>query len=186
MQDAINLGDLRNPAIPETSPALIDCRDWDKPVVWSHGELDRQVNACARGLAARGLARGSRIAIVSFNRAEALIAYFAIMRAGYVAVPTNIKFPRETIAFVFDDSAIRFAFCDAAGRALLPKHVPAVDFDSSGSNSFANFLEFGPFETVRPAPGEAAMVLYTSGSTGRPKGVPLSHEGQLWAVRSRV
>jgi len=30
------------------------------------------------------------------------------------------------------------------------------------------------------------MVLYTSGSTGRPKGVPLSHDGQLWAVRSRV
>ena len=30
------------------------------------------------------------------------------------------------------------------------------------------------------------MVLYTSGSTGRPKGVPLSHDGHLWAVRSRV
>jgi len=30
------------------------------------------------------------------------------------------------------------------------------------------------------------MVLYTSGSTGRPKGVPLSHDGQLWAVRSRI
>lgn len=38
----------------------------------------------------------------------------------------------------------------------------------------------------RPAARETAMVLYTSGSTGRPKGVPLSHDGHLWAVRSRV
>src|SRR5690242_19353026 len=30
------------------------------------------------------------------------------------------------------------------------------------------------------------MVLYTSGSTGRPNGVPLSHDGQLWTVRSRI
>ena len=53
-------------------------------------------------------------------------------------------------------------------------------------DGFAGFLDPGPFETVRPQPGETAMVLYTSGSTGRPKGVPLSHDGQLWAVRSRV
>ena len=64
--------------------------------------------------------------------------------------------------------------------------MPRVDFDVLGSDGFASFLDPGPFETVRPRPGETAMVLYTSGSTGRPKGVPLSHDGQLWAVRSRV
>ena len=110
-----------------------------------------------------------------------LIAYFAIMRAGLVAVPANIKFPRETIAFIIQDAQIKFAFCDATGRALLPADIPLVDFDA-----IASFLDFGPFETIRPKPRETAMVLYTSGSTGRPKGVPLSHDGQLWAVRSRI
>jgi len=57
---------------------------------------------------------------------------------------------------------------------------------TGGPDGFAAFLDPGPFEAIRPQPGEAAMVLYTSGSTGRPKGVPLSHDGQLWAVRSRV
>src|SRR4030095_2345460 len=47
-------------------------------------------------------------------------------------------------------------------------------------------LDPGELMPVSPAPRETAMVLYTSGSTGRPKGVPLSHDGQLWAVRSRV
>ena len=186
MHDFFNLGDLRDPATPDANAALIDCRDWERPLTLSHGEIDRQMDACARAVAARGLARGDRIAILSLNRTEALIAYFAIMRAGFVAVPGNIKFPRETIAFILDDAQARFAFCDAAGRALLPAGMPLVDFDAADIGGFASFIDSGPFETVRPRPGETAMVLYTSGSTGRPKGVPLSHDGQLWAVRSRV
>jgi long-chain acyl-CoA synthetase len=186
MHDFFNLGDLHNPATPDENVALIDCREWESPRTLSHGEIDRQVDASARALGKRGLARGDRIAILSLNRAEVLIAYFAIMRAGFVAVPVNIKFPRETIAFVLDDAEIKFAFCDAAGRALLPAGLPVVDFDASGPGSFADFLDPGAFETIRPKPGETAMVLYTSGSTGRPKGVPLSHDGQLWAVRTRI
>ena len=93
---------------------------------------------------ARGLTRGDRIAILSLNRAEVLVAYFAIMRAGLVAIPTNIKFARETISFVLDDAKVRFAFCDTVGRALLPKQMPVVDFDSTGSDGFASFLDPGP------------------------------------------
>ena len=100
MHEPFNLGDLGDPATPDGDVALIDCRDWENPRILSHGEFDRQVNACARAIAARGLARGDRVAILSLNRAEVLIAYFAIMRAGFVAVPANIKFPRETIAFI--------------------------------------------------------------------------------------
>jgi long-chain acyl-CoA synthetase len=186
MRGLVNLGDLRDGASPEAHPALIDCRLWDSPSELSHGELDKQVDACARALAARGLARGDRVAIFSLNRAEYLIAYFAVMRAGFVAVPVNIKFPRETLSFILEDAEIRLCFCDKAGRELLPAGIPAIDFDDPGPKGFANFLDVGPFETVAPRRGETAMVLYTSGSTGRPKGVPLSHDGQLWALRTRL
>ncbi len=108
------------------------------------------------------------------------------MRAGLVAVPANFKFPRETIAFVLADSETRLVLCDAACRSLVPDGMPVIDFDAAGPEGFGAFLDPGPFETVRPRPGEAAMVLYTSGSTGRPKGLPLSHDGQLWAIRSRL
>jgi long-chain acyl-CoA synthetase len=186
MRDFISLGDLRNPAIANTAPALIDCRIWESPRQLSHGDLDMQVDACARALAARGLARGARVAILSLNRAEYLIAYFAVMRAGFVAVPVNIKFPGETVRFIFEDAEIRLCFCDTAGRDLLPARIPAIDFDDPGPDGFGGFLDDGPFQTVEPRRGETAMVLYTSGSTGRPKGVPLSHDGQLWALRSRL
>jgi acyl-CoA synthetase (AMP-forming)/AMP-acid ligase II len=95
VRDLFNLGDLSNYYAAEAHPALIDCLDWDHPRILSHGEIDRQVNACARALVAKGLARGDRIAILALNRAEVLVAYFAIMRAGFVAIPRTSNFRKR-------------------------------------------------------------------------------------------
>jgi long-chain acyl-CoA synthetase len=181
-----NLGDLLDPSRPLNAIAVIDCLDWERPREYSYGELHRQANRCARGLLARGLRRGDAVAILAGNRAEFLIAYLGTMRAGLVSVPVNHKFPRETIEFVMRDSGVKLVFSDGERRAQVPPGLPAVDFDSEGSDGFRALLDPGELMPVRPAPRETAMVLYTSGSTGRPKGVPLSHDGQLWAVRSRV
>ncbi len=181
-----NLGDLLDPSRPLNAIAVIDCLDWERPREYSYGELHRLANHCARGLLARGLRRGDAVAILAGNRAEFLIAYLGTMRAGLVSVPVNHKFPRETIEFVMRDSGVKLVFADGERRAQVPSGLPAVDFDSEGSDGFRALLDPGELMPVRPAPRETAMVLYTSGSTGRPKGVPLSHDGQLWTVRSRV
>jgi acyl-CoA synthetase (AMP-forming)/AMP-acid ligase II len=181
---AFNLGDLLDRAAPADTIALIDCLDWEHPREYAHGAVDALARACARGLVRRGLKRGDAVAILAGNRAEFVIAYFGAMRAGLVAVPVNIRFPRETIEFVMRDSAVKLVFCDGARRALVPAGLPVVDFDVD--DGFTALLDPGDFTTVRPEPGEPAMVLYTSGSTGRPKGVPLSHDGQLWAVTLRA
>jgi len=185
MDSVANLGDLLDPRATDAI-AVIDCLDWERPREYSYRELDRQATACARGLLARGLGRGDAVAILAGNRAEFLIAYLGTMRAGLVSVPVNHKFPRETIEFVMRDSAVKLVFSDGERRAQVPPGLPAVDFDSEGRDGFGALLDPGELMPVRPVPRETAMVLYTSGSTGRPKGVPLSHDGQLWAVRSRV
>ena len=181
-----NLGDLLDPSRPSDAIAVIDCLDWERPREYSYGEIDRLATACARGLLTRGLERGDAAAILAGNRAEFLIAYLGTMRAGLVSVPVNHKFPRETIEFVMRDSSVKLVFVDGERRAQVPPGLSAVDFDSEGGDGFRALLDPGDLTPVRPAPRETAMVLYTSGSTGRPKGVPLSHDGQLWAVRSRV
>ena len=184
----VNLGDLADPNKDPGTVALTDCLDWTQPREYTHGEIDRLADACARGLAKRGLKRGESVAILSANRAEFLIAYFGIMRAGLVAVPVNHKFPLATIEFVLRDSGTRLAFSDRERRASIPEDLPVIEFDAAGdaASGWSSFLDAGDFTTVVPAPDETAMVLYTSGSTGRPKGVPLSHAGHLWAVMSRL
>jgi long-chain acyl-CoA synthetase len=177
-----NLGDLAEENQGSTRPALFDCRDWHHPREYSHREIDALCNAVARALLKRGLCRGERVAIISGNRAEFLIAYFGAMRAGLIAVPVNHKLPADTVDFLLSDVGAALVFCDPERRALVPAGYAVVQF----GEDFDSFLDRGPFEAVRPERGEIAMILYTSGSTGRPKGVPLSHDGQLWTVETRL
>lgn len=165
---------------------LIDCRDWEAPGRYTHREIDAVANACARGLAAKGLKPGDAVGLMAANSAEFLFAYMGVMRAGMIAVPFNYNFPPDTVAFILEDSDIRHVFCDGPRRTKLPAGVPITDFDSDGPDGFQALLDPGPFAAAAPGPGDIAMTLYTSGSTGRPKGVPLSHRGQVWAMRTRI
>ena len=186
MMAATNLGALFAADRDGAAPALIDCRDWHRPGRYSHGEIERLADACARGLVARGLRRGDTVGLLSANRAEYLIAYLAILRAGLIAVPISYKFPAEIVGFIFRDAALAHLFCDRPRRAALSTDLAITEFDLPGPGGFDDLLDPGEFDAVHPGADEVAMVLYTSGSTGRPKGVPLTHRGHLWALAGRI
>ncbi len=173
--DPVNLGDLFDPARTPDKVALIAADGAGGHRQFTYRELGGAIATLAAALARRGLRRGARIGLIGANSAEYLIAYFAIMRAGFVAVPVNTRLPDAAIAFILADAAVELAFAEPRYRAL----VSAEDFAAIGPGNGADFA------AVAPAPHEVAMVLYTSGSTGRPKGVALSHAGQLWALRTR-
>ncbi len=181
-----NLGDLIDRDRNLDKEAIIDLVDPAGPRVYAHREIDRLANGVAKYISDRGFARGTHIAIVSLNRAEYIITYFGIMRAGCVAVPVNIKLPRDTIDYVMDDASIALAFVDAANRPLVRDGIAVIGFDDAGPGGFAQTIMPGDFTSVAAAPDEVGQMLYTSGSTGRPKGVPLSHHGQLWALSTRT
>ncbi len=154
---------------------------------FSYLDFETQADAVARALAGRGLARGERVAILSANRFEYLTTIDGIMRAGFVAVPVNFKFPPATIDYIVHDSDAKLVFCDAQRLDRAPKDLPRICFDSGRSDAvFASFLKPGPFEPITPSDREPAMFLYTSGSTGRPKGVVLSHQSHIWVVEQRM
>ncbi|MBT7976441.1 MAG: acyl--CoA ligase [Rhodospirillaceae bacterium] len=186
MTVAYNLGALFDPELGGDNLAWIDCRDWDAPRQYSHREIDGLANACARGLLGRGLVRGDTVAIVSANRAEFLVAFLGISRAGMTAVPISYKFPGELIDYVLADCGVKYMICDGQRRDVYSTDLPVTNFDGIDSESFAALLDPGPFETVRPGEDDVAMVLYTSGSSGRPKGVPLTQKGHLWALNGRM
>ncbi|MGQ0641148.1 MAG: class I adenylate-forming enzyme family protein [Gemmatimonadaceae bacterium] len=184
MLERQNLGDILRLDAPEHTQ-FIDLRESDRLRTWTVAALAEAIDAVARGCLRRGLTRGDRVAILAENRAEFLVAYFGVMRAGLVAVPVNHRLTRQTVEFILKDAAVRMVLADAPRLALVPPKVPLITMDGDGHDSLERLMDWGPFHPVIPHQGEIAKILYTSGSTGRPKGVPLAHDGQLWAVRDR-
>jgi long-chain acyl-CoA synthetase len=185
MSSFTNLGDLIDRGRNPEKLAIIDLGG-EGERSFTYAQLDAMARGVARALTARGFARGDRIGILSANRTEFIAAYYGIMRAGFVAVPVNFRFPAATIAFILRDAGAKLVFCDAARRAQCPAGVPVVAFGAVGAEAFERFVDPGPFDAVVARPDEPAMFLYTSGSTGIPKGVVLSHQSHIWVVETRL
>jgi long-chain acyl-CoA synthetase len=186
MSKFVNLGDLINRDRDLAKTAIIDLGGEDAVAEYCYAELDSMTMAVARALAKRGFARGDRIAILSANRAEFLAAYYGIMRAGFVAVPVNYRFPKKTIHLILENAGAKLVFCDSASRENCPDGLPRVVFGAEGDDGFGRFVDPGEFTIVIPKDREPAMFLYTSGSTGLPKGVILSHQSHIWVVETRL
>jgi len=177
-----NLGDAAAGPADATRTALIDLAEPAAPRQWSFDALDRAAAAVARGLVARGGARGDRVAILAANSAGYLATFLGAMKAGLVAVPINVKLPPAAIQHIVRDAEVSLVFVDAERRVLVPGGLPMVELGATFDDSF----DRGAFPSIEPDPGEVAMILYTSGSTGVPKGVPLTHAGAVWSSEHRV
>ena len=133
MTRAFNLGALYDADVCGDGVALIDVRDWDHPRSYTHREVDGAANALARGLLKRGFKRGDAIAILATNRAEYVISFLAILRAGLVAVPVSHKFPRATVEYVLNHAGVKHVLCDDARRALVPDRFACTSFDDAAA-----------------------------------------------------
>ncbi|MFK4644061.1 acyl-CoA synthetase (AMP-forming)/AMP-acid ligase II [Bradyrhizobium ottawaense] len=93
---------------------------------WSYGEFHERVGALAAGLARRGVKPGEYVLIHLDNCIEALLAWFACVELGAIAVTTNTRSAPAEIAY-FADHCGAVARDHAAGlcgdrRAELPQH----------------------------------------------------------------
>ncbi len=140
-------------------------------------DLERDVRACAAGLAARGVGRGDRVGILSYNRYEWAVADWACQLLGAADVPIYSTLPADQVRYILQDAGAKAVFVENAEQAAKVGACPAIAFDPApGTTSFADLLKAGgsPPE-IQAEPDDLATLIYTSGTTGVPKGVMLTH-----------
>jgi crotonobetaine/carnitine-CoA ligase len=69
---------------------------------WSYGEFHQRVGALAAGLAGRGVKPGEAVLIHLDNCIEAMLAWFACVELGAIAVTTNTRSAPAEVAYFAD------------------------------------------------------------------------------------
>jgi long-chain acyl-CoA synthetase len=154
----------------------------------NYSEFGQQVDAARAGLAALGVSKGDRVAMVSDNRVEWAVMAFATYGLGACFVPMYEAQKSEEWEFILDDcqakvavgatEAIYTQLKAIASTQTQLQHVVGLSLDHSNEDSYQHVLNSGRSAPVAPAdvkPSDLASFIYTSGTTGAPKGVKLSH-----------
>jgi len=144
-------------------------------------DLQQQANRLSNALAAAGVSRGDRIALILPQRPETIVAHLAVHQLAAVAVPLSFLFGPEALEYRLQNSAAKIAFVDPQSLPnLLPirdrcpalTHVvgvagaagPGIDAWESLQSSSRHFARVATRAT------DPAVLIYTSGTTGPPKG----------------
>ena len=139
----------------------------------SYRALNVDCTRLARWLVAQGLQPGDRVAIHWPNSLALVQLYFAIFRAGLIAVPLNLRMKAAELAYVLGHSGAVLCF-SAPGLAELAREAAAECPAVRGVWTELPVEEYAA-ELPVVTDEQTAVVMYTSGTTARPKGVMHSH-----------
>ncbi len=144
-----------------------------------HDELQRRIDRLAWLLRDRGVGREDTVALAIPRSIDAVVALFAVLRAGAAYLPLELDYPDDRLAVMLDDAApvCVLATSVTAGRitGVTPGDCPVVVLDDDVTGPLPDTDR--AWDGFSPGPDDPAYVIYTSGSTGKPKGVVTPHRG---------
>lgn len=167
-----------------------------------------RARAVGLGLAALGIAKGDRVALLSENRLEWLYTDMGALGIGACVIPVYTTLTADEIAYIVDNADAKVLVVEDAmqvdkalrAAADCPSLQTIVAMDP-GRQPHANLVAFADlmqsgrrahrqnaaaFETLadRVEPGDLATIVYTSGTTGVPKGAMISHRNIMAVIAS--
>ncbi|MFD0054064.1 class I adenylate-forming enzyme family protein [Streptomyces sp. NPDC127168] len=182
----------------------------------TYREVDRLSDSVAGHLAARGLERGDRVAVVLQNSPHFVLAVLGAWKAGAVVVPVNPMYKSGEVGHVLRDAEAAALVCsDRAWESYLrdtasgsPVRIVLtgceLDFQTRGDARVLTFERLPDTDDADdltaaaraghpapegrdPAPDGTALISYTSGTSGTPKGATNTHRNIMYnAERQRT
>jgi len=179
-------------------PFLISA-PFDQPARhWTYGEFHDRVGALAAGLVKRGVKPGETVLIHLDNCIEAMLAWFACVELGAIAVTTNTRSAAAETAYFACHCRAVAAITQPAYAEMISAHckelrwIAVISHDPgqlgskpvSHGDRFESLFADSADRPRRPAdPLAPCSVQYTSGTTSRPKAVLWTHANALWGAK---
>lgn len=171
----------------------------------TYGEIEAKSNALANSLVSAGVQRGDRVVIFADNTVEAVISFWAVLKANAVVSVVNPLTKADKLAYLLQDcrptalltEARLHEVYSAPARACI--HLKTIIITGEIADNKLTELAvaqrwvdalnkgvMGKAPTRSCAETDLAAIIYTSGSTGDPKGVMLTHRNMHAACTSIV
>lgn len=150
--------------------------------------LDR-VNQMARVLTEdMGLMPGNRVLLRGANNPTMAIAWFAVAKAGLIAVTTMAMLREKELVDVMEKAQVQAALCDKtldaellAAQQRCPSLAQIVYFNDPSADGLEVRMASKPtdFKAADTAAEDVVLIAFTSGTTGKPKGTVHFHRDVL-------
>lgn len=177
----------RNARLYPESVAFVEVRPVSKTrsqITWR--EFNERMNRIAQVLAARGIKKGMKVALLGRNSINWLETFFAIMATGAWAIPLNFRFTDDDIRYCFDIAEPSMFILDGEfaprvnglkGTLTSAKHYFCIGAGAEGIEGLEPLMKEAPHVALDvDLSGEDECALYfTSGTTGAPKAVLHAH-----------
>lgn len=167
--------------------------DYRREITWE--QFDKTANRFANLLIARGVKKGTKVAILLMNCIEWLPIYFGILRAGGIAVPLNYRYASDEIKYCLEKADAEYLVFgpEFIGRVEeIVDRVPETKmwlYVGDGCPAFAEnyngmIQNFSPENPKIPlTDSDDAAIYFSSGTTGFPKAILHAHESLMHSCR---
>ena len=158
---------------------------------YSFRDIQVEANRLSNALAALGVKRGDRVAIILPQRPETAIAYVAILQMGAIALPLSHLFGPDALEYRLEHAEASVAIVEPGtianlwavkGRLTHLRHVVGVaGAREAGVRPWEELLAWASsrYACADTDANDPALIIYTSGTTGPPKGALKAHRVML-------
>ncbi|WP_144730843.1 AMP-binding protein [Extensimonas perlucida] len=157
----------------------------------THAEYAARVAQLAAGLAAAGVGRGDRVAILAQNCPEYLDLFGAAASLGAILVPINWRLSAEEVAYIVGDVAPKLLVAADEFKSLLPESLEGVACYGFGGQQapwgalqslYAHDAGAAKAPLAPLSDDDGVVIIHTAAVGGRPRGALLSHRGLMLAA----
>ncbi|MDI4633676.1 AMP-binding protein [Pelomonas sp. V22] len=162
-------------------------------VEWTYEQLQAEANRIAHVLVEDlGVVPGNRVLLRGANTPQLAACWFAVMKAGAIAVATMPLLRAKELGQVLQKAEVSHALCDAAlaeelqaAQAQCPVLKQTLLFRSTAPEGLEARAAAKPaqFKNVDTAADDVALIAFTSGTTGQPKGTMHFHRDVIAICR---